>query len=677
MLSTPHAVKAGRKARLFVVIALSFLMRATDTCAQGQAPQSPSSNAVQAARSAQSAAEILTPTNGVDFSGYLGRTMATVKKNWIAAMPAAFFPGAIGKATVEFQIQPDGKIENIALKSSSGTDSLDEAAIQGVRDSSPLEQLPPNFKGSHITIRLSLAYNDALHTAAHGAAFNCSAATSGVSQTAPFDRLELLAFVAGGSYSQNTAQVICQRGINFAPDTAFLTTLRYYGAAPTFVDSLSKITAKAIVRPAADRVSAYGLLDVALTDKSHGHLQEADNDFTRAIKLAPDSATLRLAYARHLLADHNYPESEVQSRRSLELWPEDAEAHVSLAIALSLQNRDREAVPEAREALRLAPGEKAALAELGIALARTGQYKEAIPVLRDVRNMAPQLPVIYKLLAGSLVHAGGDFDEAIQDLNLFLKTKPDDAEAHYLLGVALRGIYQPDAALVQFREAARLEPNNSVYTVNVTSQDSEGKTYEISKSDAEQPDDGFLSENVYTNRFFGFSYQFPKGWNVLKAEQGKAMIRLGFSFFANGDPTMKDVAEAAADTWHQLLFVSKQNTKDISISTNLIQIEAVSTQFVPQLKTGAEYLQANRTFLERSGKVSSVADPPERFEVAGRTFWKTRLDFPVNNVVAHEIEVAVIEKDYCIFFVFASPDASTLDEIAETMHTLRFTLPPQ
>ena len=677
MPSMQHVFKAGRKNRLFVVIALSFLLRAAATSAQGQAPPSSSGNGVKELRSAQSAAEILTPTDGVDFSGYIGKTVATVKRNWIAAMPAALFAGAKGKTTVEFRVRTNGKIENIALKTSSGADSLDRAVIQGVRNSSPLEPFPPNFKGSHITIRLSLAYNEAPDTAAHSATFDCSATASGMSQTPPFDRLELLAFVTGAGYSRNTAQVICQRGINFALDTALLTTLRYYGAAPNFVDSLSKITPKTVVQPAADRVSAYGLLDLALTDKSHGHLQQADNDFARAIKLAPDSATLRLAYARNLLADHNYSESEVQSRRSLELWPEDGEAHLTLAMTLSLQNRDSEAVPEAHEALRLSPGDKAALAELGISLARGGQYKEAIPMLRGVRFMAPQLAVIYKLLAGSLVHAGGDFDEAIQDLNLFLKTKPDDAEAHYLLGVALRGTYQPDDALVQFREAARLEPNNSVYAVNVVPQDSTEKTDEISKFDAEQPDDGFLSENVYTNRFFGFSYRFPKGWNVLKAEQGKAMLRLGTSFFASGDPTAKDVAEAAADNWHQLLLVSKQTTKDISTSTNLIQIEAMSTHLAPQLKTGAEYLEAARTFLVRSGKMSSMADPPERFEFAGRTFWKTRLDFPVNNVVAHEIEVAVIEKGYCILFIFASSEASTLDEIAATMNSLRFTLPPQ
>jgi tetratricopeptide (TPR) repeat protein len=471
--------------------------------------------------------------------------------------------------------------------------------------------------------------------------------------------------------------VICERGINFTLDSTVLSTLRYYGIAPDFVDSLAKITPRAIVKPAADRVSAYGLLDVGLTDKSHGQLQQAQDEFERAIKLAPDSATLHLAYARILYARRNYSESEVQSRRSLELWPEDADARVALATALSAQKRDGEAVPEAREALRIFPGHKVARIELGISLARSGQYEEAIPVLRDVLPLAPQLPVIYKQLAGSLVHAGGDFDEAIQELNLFLKANPDAAEAHYLLGVARRGAYRPEDALAQFREAARLEPNNSLYRVNAVSKDSNETNSDASKPDAPQPDDGYLSENVYRNTFFGFSYQFPRGWNVLKAEQGKAMIRLGASFLGNRDPTAPDVAEAAANNWHQLLFVAKQTTKAISTNTHAIQVAAISTQFAPQLKTGAEYLQATSAYLQRSGKVMSALNPPEQFEVGDRTFWKVRLDRQVNNVMVHQTEAVTIEKGYFILFVFASPDEATLDSIAETMNSLQFAAPPR
>jgi hypothetical protein len=116
-----------------------------------------------------------------------------------------------------------------------------------------------------------LSYNEATSAAAQGSAFDCNTTARDATQTPPFDRLELLAFLPGGLSPRYAGQVICQRGINFTPDSAFLSTLRYYGVAPDFVDSLAKITPRASAQPAADRVSAYGLLDVAMTDKHHGH----------------------------------------------------------------------------------------------------------------------------------------------------------------------------------------------------------------------------------------------------------------------------------------------------------------------------------------------------------------------------------------------------------------------
>jgi hypothetical protein len=41
--------------------------------------------------------------------------------------------------------------------------------------------------------------------------------------------------------------------------------------------------------------------------------------------------------------------------------------------------------------------------------------------------------------------------------------------------------------------------------------------------------------------------------------------------------------------------------------------------------------------------------------------------------LAHAVEVAMIDKDYIVLFVFASPDASKLDEMATTIQSLQFT----
>jgi TonB family protein len=669
-LSMHQASEYLRVCRILALMLISTISCADAAHAQEPAHDSAPSAAAQAPNPPVNSVELLTPTAGVDFSQYTTKMSSDFKKRWYASMPQAALTGEKGKTVVRFQIQRDGKIESISLEESSGRESLDQAAMKAVRDSNPLDPLPSAFKGPYIALRFIFLYN---MSTSQSSPFNCDAPMIDTAPLPPFDRLDLRAFLAAQTYIPYAIRVICERGINFDPDPPFLDALRYYGVSPKIVDGVAKFKPQMIAQPSPDRVSAYGQLDLALADKRKHQIESADEDYRRALLLASDSATLHLAYAMDLFLAQKYSEGEAQSRRSLELWPGDAEAHVALAFALGGQKRDSEAVLEAREALRIFPGHQAALVALGFSLGRSGQYKEAIPVLRDAIPWATGVPVIHKHLGGDLLHTG-NFDEAIEELNLFLKTNSNDAEAHYFLGVALREKGKPDDALVQFREAARLEPNNPMYSVAASPVNSDAPANASAKPVGPQPDDCFFSDNVYTNTFFGFSYEFPKGWTVQRADAGKATARLGASMLANGDPILTDAAEAAASKAHQLLLVTKQTTKDVSTSVSSIQITALDKRYGPGVKSGEDFLKLAITFLRQRGSAASVVAPPEQFVVAGRTFWKVKLDFPYKAVVAHMVEVATIEKDYVLLFVFGSPDAAKkIDDLVGTMQSIRFT----
>jgi TonB family protein len=670
-LSMHQASGSLRVCTILAIMLISTISCVAAAHAQERAHDPAPSTPAQAPNSPVSSIELLTPTAGVDFSQYTAKMSSDLKKHWYAAMPQAALTGEKGKAVVRFQIQRDGKVENISLEETSGKDVLDQAAVKAVRDSSPLDPLPSTFKGPYMVLRFIFLYN---MSTSQASAFDCDAPMIDTAPLPPFDRLDLRAFLAAQTYIPYAIRVICERGINFDPDSPFLDVLRHDGVSPKIVDGLAKLKPQTIAQPSPDRVSAYGQLDLALADKRKHQIESADEDYRRALLLASDSATLHLAYAMDLLLAQKYSEGEAQSRRSLELWPEDAEAHVALAFALGGQKRDSESVLEAREALRIFPGHQAALVALGFSLGRIGQYKEAIPVLRDAIPWATGVPVIHKHLGGDLLHTV-NFDESIEELNLFLKTNSNDAEAHYLLGIALREKDKLDDALVQFREAARLEPNNSVYLVAAEHASSSEPANATAKPAGPQPDDCFFSDNVYTNTFFGFSYEFPKGWTVQRADAGKATARLGASMLANGDPVLTDAAEAAVSKAHQLLLVTKQTTKDVSTSVSSIQITALDKRYGPGVKSGEDFLNLAITFLKQRGSAASVAAPPEQFVIAGRTFWKARIDFPYKAVVAHMVEVATIEKDYVLLFVFGSPDAAKIDDLMGTMQSIQFTDP--
>ncbi len=105
--------------------------------------------------------EMLTPTEGVDFTNYLARVLASVKQNWYAIMPESAQLGERGKVVLQFRILRNGGVPEPepAMVGSSGKDPLDRAAISSIRTSSPFEPLPLAFSGPYIELRFTFLYN--------------------------------------------------------------------------------------------------------------------------------------------------------------------------------------------------------------------------------------------------------------------------------------------------------------------------------------------------------------------------------------------------------------------------------------------------------------------------------------------------------------------------------------
>jgi TonB family protein len=105
--------------------------------------------------------EILTPTEGVDFSDYMARVVAAVRRNWYAVMPESAQLGDRGRVALQFRIMKNGSVpdgEPVRLIGS-GKEPLDRAAVSAVRSSNPFEPLPQAFSGPYIELRFYFLYN--------------------------------------------------------------------------------------------------------------------------------------------------------------------------------------------------------------------------------------------------------------------------------------------------------------------------------------------------------------------------------------------------------------------------------------------------------------------------------------------------------------------------------------
>jgi len=105
--------------------------------------------------------ELLTPTEGVDFTNYLNRVLASVRRNWYAVIPESARLGEKGIVVLEFRIMKDGGVPvgEPQLVRGSGRDPLDFAAASSIRSSHPFEPLPTAFSGPFIALRFTFLYN--------------------------------------------------------------------------------------------------------------------------------------------------------------------------------------------------------------------------------------------------------------------------------------------------------------------------------------------------------------------------------------------------------------------------------------------------------------------------------------------------------------------------------------
>ncbi|HXZ19887.1 MAG TPA: TonB family protein [Candidatus Acidoferrales bacterium] len=105
--------------------------------------------------------QMLTPDQGVDFSSYLNRLVDRVRREWYSVMPESARMGDRGRVVIDFKVLRDGSVPlpEPLLRSTSGKEQLDRAALASIRGASPFEQLPPAFSGQYIELRFIFFYN--------------------------------------------------------------------------------------------------------------------------------------------------------------------------------------------------------------------------------------------------------------------------------------------------------------------------------------------------------------------------------------------------------------------------------------------------------------------------------------------------------------------------------------
>lgn len=222
------------------------------------------------------------------------------------------------------------------------------------------------------------------------------------------------------------------------------------------------------IRQRPDYASARACLGLSLAEAQR--LQEAIDELRRAVRIQPKSKhrwywDFKLGA---LLAHTGRWEEAIQPlRQSIEIKPREASTRYWLGKTYAQGQHHAEAVGQFREALRLCPNEPDSLREMGVSLSALGRFDEAADAYKQAIQFRPEYNQDVRIWA-NLGHAYSNcqkrelavraYENALKAARNLIQLNTDDADAHCFAGVALSGLEQHEAAILEYQKAVQLQP---------------------------------------------------------------------------------------------------------------------------------------------------------------------------------------------------------------------------
>jgi tetratricopeptide (TPR) repeat protein len=304
---------------------------------------------------------------------------------------------------------------------------------------------------------------------------------------------QLLAWVAGGMWSERLVQQVATRGIAFLPDEDYLQVLKSAGAPDSLLALLPKAKKSAgQTAPPPPSDPAFEHLATGAKALHEKNYDEAEKELAAALRLEPKNpdlvfalanvyelreewdeaaqlrhqavvlapgfvaARLAMAYACYRLGDADCAEAE--SRAVLQRLPNDVEAHKNLGLALEASSDLEGAEREYREAIRLKPDYPNAFYDLGIVLSKKGDLEGSVAAYQQATRLNPtDWRYFYNL--GIVLNDKGDHSASITAYKRAKELAPEEPTIRQNLGSEYCNTGQHAEAIMEMRELLELDPD--------------------------------------------------------------------------------------------------------------------------------------------------------------------------------------------------------------------------
>jgi len=213
--------------------------------------------------------------------------------------------------------------------------------------------------------------------------------------------------------------------------------------------------------------------NLGLLEWTEHRLDDAGDDLRHALALAPEDSFAHYYLGRVLLDSNDYAEAVAELNRSSVPWPEDADFLIQVAIANKTLGRRGE---EDRTIDRL------------VAMPLNGtQSITVVDLLLSAKHNHVAIQLLQRLIQHQTSHnswaqfdlaraylAAENYKSAADRTHEYIKALSESASptemasAWSLLGIAEANLKNSDLAIHAFRQAAKLQPGNDEYCLNLT-----------------------------------------------------------------------------------------------------------------------------------------------------------------------------------------------------------------
>jgi len=185
------------------------------------------------------------------------------------------------------------------------------------------------------------------------------------------------------------------------------------------------------------------------------------------------------------------------------------------------------------------------------------------------------------------------------------------------------------------------------------------------QAQTQSPDDAFIRDGVYYNRFFGFSFTYPKDW-IIPDEALNERLKES----ANEEAARKGNLAQMKDAY-LLLTVSRHplGTPGIALNPSIL-VAAEKISHVPGNPNAKDFLLGYRQIKVKQG-IPSILSEPVEFRVAELQFFRDDYQGEIRGVSISQSSFVLFKKGYALVITFTAEDRKAVEEMANFMKTIR------